>query len=144
MRLRGISDLVGICMTIKDQIFSKAFLEPTFELKREIGNVRYVLSNHGRAIHTPAARNELSSKAADEALQSCSANLLANLEGIRWYPLAKRIGGLPPKENVVQAATCLRGLSTYVYQDGSDVRQYDEIQKRVTKIEKLINLKPLE
>ena len=47
---------LAILGSIVVYVLSKAFLDPLYELRKSIGDVRFNLTFHGATIHTPAAR----------------------------------------------------------------------------------------
>ena len=138
--------LGGVLVYVIGQLLSKLFIEPAYELRKTIGEVRFALSFHAPTIHTPIGRNEESSNKAKEALMKCSSDLFARLQAIPAYDRLSYIsrGALPPKTNIEEAAVQLRGLSTYVHEEGVTANESIEvINKRVEKIEKLLDLKSL-
>lgn len=76
-----------------------------------------------------------------------SAELIAGLHAIPLYRATRAIacGVLPDQKAIERAAVQLRGLSTYVHEDGSKANEaLDIIRKRIEKVEKLLGLDPLE
>lgn len=137
----------SICVYVIGQLLSKFFIEPVYELRKTFGEVRFILAFHAPTIHTLISRSKERSNAANEALHKSSCDLIANLQAIPYYEKIRclPIGTLPPRKNVECAAIQLRGLSTYVYQEGDKANaSIDIINKRVEKIESLLCLIPLE
>ena len=123
---------------------SKAFLDPLYELRKSIGEVRFNPAFHGATIHTPAARSPDASDKAKEALMKSSSDLLAKSHAILFYVQLGFLFRLPSRDAIEKAAEQLRGLSTYVHEPESKPDNSDIIRRRVEAIEKLLDLKPLE
>lgn len=137
----------GMVLYVIGQLLSKFFIEPTHELKKAIGEVRFNLAFHAPIIHTPIGRTAERSEKAYEALMKSSCELLARVNAIPFYSRLSNLsrGFLPPKQAIVDAAVQLRGLSTYVYETGTKANNsLDTIAKRVALIEKNLGLEPLE
>ena len=137
--------LAGVTVYVLGQLLSKFFLEPLHELRKEIGNIRFTLALHRKAIHTPAGRKCETSKAAEKALLECSCNLLAKLHGIPLYLIVRHICRLPKRKDMEYVSVQLRGLSTYVHEKGDEATENIlAVNKRVCRIEKILRLQPLE
>lgn len=139
--------LGGVLVYVIGQLLSKFLIEPTHELKRVIGEVRFNLAFHAPIIHTPIARTEERSDNAYKAILKSSCELLAKVSAIPFYGLVSCIsfGFLPPKRCIREAAVQLRGLSTYLHETGDKANSHvDVIGNRVAKIEKCLNLESLE
>lgn len=139
--------LGGVLIYVIGQLLSKFLIDPAHELKKVIGEVRFNLAFYAPIIHTPIARTEERSDKAYEALLKGSCELLAKVNAIPFYGLVSRIsfGFLPSKECILEAATQLRGLSTYVHGTGDKANSHVEvIGNRVARIEKCLNLESLE
>lgn len=137
----------GVLVYVIGQLLSKFLIDPTNELKKVIGQVRFDLAFHAPTIHTPIARTQERSDEAYEALLKSSCELLAKVNAIPFYGLVSCIsfGFLPAKKCIRDAATQLRGLSTYVHETGDKANSHvDVIGNRVAKIEKCLNLESLE
>jgi len=129
------------------QLLSKFLIEPTHELKKVIGEVRFNLAYHAQAIHTPISRTPERSAKAYEALIKSSCDLLAKMNSVPFYRAVSllSVGFLPRKKCILEAATQLRGLSTYVHETGNSTASHtDVIAKRVATIERCLKLEPLE
>lgn len=135
--------LGGAIVYVMGQLLSKFLIEPTHELKKIIGEVRFNLAYHAQVIHTPISRTPERSAKAYEALIKSSCDLLAKVNAVPFYAAVSccSLGFLPRKKCIVEAATQLRGLSTYVHDATSDT---DVIAKRIAKIERCLKLEPLE
>lgn len=136
----------GILIYVAGQFLSKVFIEPANELKKVIGEVRFNLAFHAAAILTPMSRSPERSEKASEALLKSSCDLLARVDAIPSYRALSRCsqGYLPSKEAIKQAAEDLRGLSTYVFDDvEKDTNNYVEIRKKISRVERNLNLEPL-
>lgn len=137
----------GVLVYVIGQLLSKFLIDPTHELKKVIGEVRFNLAFYAPTIHTPIARTPERSDKAYEALLKSSCELLAKVNAIPFYGLVSCIsfGFLPSKKHIRDAATQLRGLSTYMHETGDKANSHVEIiGNRVAKIEKCLNLESLE
>ena len=137
----------GILVYVAGQLLSKFLIEPLYELRKSVGEVRFNLAFHASTIHTPIGRTKETSDAAGEALLKDSCNLIANLQAVPLYELIRLLsfGVLMEKVDFEKAAVELRGLSTYMHEKGAEAyASIDEIRNRVNKIEKLLQIKPLE
>jgi len=133
----GLTVFGGVLVYVTGQLISKIFIEPIHELIKAIGEVRFTLEFHAPVIHTPISRNDENSKEVYVSLMRNSCNLLARLHTIPCYSWISRQsrGFLPSKQNIVDSAIQLRGLSTYVYETGDKANEsIDVVNKRVNKI----------
>ena len=138
--------LGGVLVYVTGQLLSKFLIDPSHELKKAIGEVRFNLAFHASTIHSPIARTPERSDKAYEALLKSSCELLAKVDAIPFYRLLSRIsfGFLPSEKSIQTAATHLRGLSTHVHETGVKADSHvDTIEKRVAIIEKRLNLTSL-
>lgn len=136
----------GIAVYVTGQLFSKFFIEPIYELRKVVGEVRFSLSFHAPTIHTPNGRTKERSNKAQESLMKNSCDLIAKLHAIPIFEVTRFLsfGVLPCRKAIEDAAVQLRGLSTYVHEDGQ--KAYDSIgviNTYVARIENLLGLKPL-
>jgi hypothetical protein len=98
-----MAQLVTACITIFGsivvyicgQLLSKAFLDPLYELRKSIGEVRFNLAFHGATIHTPEARSPDASDKAKEALMKSSSDLFAKSHAILFYEELRFLFRLP-------------------------------------------------
>ena len=142
----SVTILGGVLVCVIGQLLSKFLIDPTQELKKAIGEVRFNLAFHAPIIYSPIARTPERSDKAYEALLKSSCELLAKVDVIPFYRLLSRIsfGFLPSEKSIQTAATHLRGLSTYVHETGDKADFHiDTIEKRVAIIEKQLNLTSL-
>lgn len=137
--------LTAVFISAYSQLLTKFFIEPMHDLLKAIGEVRFNLAFHAPAIHTPLARSKAASDSARDALLKSSCDLIAKLQAIPLYKVSRFIPSLPTRNDVEKAAIHLRALSTYVHDTGSKANEdLEQIHKRVSVIEKLLHLKPLE
>jgi len=139
--------LGGVLVYVLGQLLSKFVIEPTHELKKVIGEVRFNLAFYGPIIHTPISRTTERSDKAYEAFLRSSCDLFAKVNAIPFYGMVSCVscGFLPSKKSIRDAAIQLRGLSTYVHETGDRANGHVEaIGNRVSKIEKCLNLDSLE
>lgn len=139
------SAVFSILVFVVGQLISKFFIEPLHELRKVLGEVRFNLAFHAPTIHTPIGRSNESSDAARQSLMENSCDLIARLQAVPLYPIIRHLGALPNRRAIEAAAVQLRGLSTYVHEDGEKASANVEVvNKRVAKINSLLRLKPLE
>ena len=137
----------GLAVYVAGQILSKFVIEPLYELRKSFGEVRFNLAFHAPTIHTPIGRSKESSDAAREALLKNSSDLIAKLQAVPFYTAARFLsfGALPSRKAVESAAVQLRGISTYIHEEGEKANvSLDVVRKRVAKVECLLRLMPLE
>jgi hypothetical protein len=68
----GLAIFGSISVYICGQLLSKTFLDPLYELRKSIGEVRFNLALHAATIHTPAGRStDASDKAKEALMKSC-------------------------------------------------------------------------
>ena len=140
----GLTIFGGLFVYIAGQLLSKFFIEPMHELRKAIGEVRFNLAFHAPTIHTPIGRSKETSDKAKEALMKSSCDLLSKLHAVPLYAVLSTCRLLPSRKSIEDAAIQLRGLSTYVHEEGEKASESIEIiRKRVDKIERLLCLKPL-
>ncbi|MBF0165335.1 MAG: hypothetical protein HQM01_12700 [Magnetococcales bacterium] len=137
----------GIVVYVTGQLLSKFFIEPIYELRKSLGEIRFALMFHAPIIHTPIARNNDNSTSAYDALIKCSCDLMCKLYAVPLYGLTRLLacGSLPARKNLEAAIIQLRGLSTHIHEkDNRANESIDVINRRVSKIEDLLGIKPLE
>jgi hypothetical protein len=143
----AVTILGSMLVYVIGQLLSKFLIDPTHELKKAIGEVRFNLAFYRPIILTPASRTpERSDKTHDALLKSCC-ELLTKVNAIPFYGLISCIsfGILPSKKNIRDAAIHLRALSTYVHEiDDKAASHIDQIRQRVANIERCLNLESLE
>ena len=138
---------VGTLAYVIRQLLLRFIIDPTHELRKVICEVRFNLEFYAPFIHTPIARTPEQSHKVNEALRKSSCELLAKVNAIPLYGLVSYIsfGYLPPKKQIQDAATQLRGLSTYMYQTGEKAdSSLEVIENRVDMILKCLNIESLE
>lgn len=134
----------GLFVYVAGQLLSKFFIEPMHELRKATGEVRFNLAFHAPTIHTPIGRSKETSDKAKEALMKSSCDLLSKLHAIPLYAVLSTCRLFPSRKSIEDAAIQLRGLSTYVHEEGEKASESIAIiRKRVEKIERLLCLKPL-
>ena len=139
--------LAGVTIYVVGQLLSKFIIEPLHELRKIVGEVRYNLAFHAPTIHTPIGRSNETSEAARQALMDSSCSLVAKLHAVPAYTIIRHLsfGALPNRGNIEIAAIQLRGLSTYVYEEGEEAyMNIETVNRCVSRIETLLLLKPLE
>ncbi|QKK01295.1 MAG: hypothetical protein HND55_00730 [Pseudomonadota bacterium] len=134
----------GTILYVVGELLSKRYIDPIDELRRQISQVRYVLSFFAPVIHTPISRNDERSTEAARALREVSANLLSMLEllpnGGPFRRLALR--ALPPEEDIEDAAIHLRALSTHMHEMGDEADEsIQQVNARVRKIQSLLGFR---
>lgn len=136
--------LVGVIIYVVGQQLSKFLIEPMYELRKEVGNIRFNLAFHASIIHTHIGRNEEKSEDARQAFLAGSGGLLAKLHAVPAYMIVRHVGALPKGKDVEKAAVLLRGLSTYVHEEGEEAFSNIGDVRNVIQIGNLFRLKPTE
>ncbi|MFW6253922.1 MAG: hypothetical protein ACOC41_03240 [Chitinivibrionales bacterium] len=142
-----LGGLAGVTVYVIGQLLSKFLIEPLHELRKVVGEVRFNLAFHAPTIHTSIGRSKETSEAVRQALMKSSCDLIAKLYAVPGFTIFRHLsfGALPNRKDVETAAVQLRGLSTYVHEEGDKANASIEIlNKRVAMIESLPRLKPLE
>jgi hypothetical protein len=137
----------AVAVYIVGQLLSKFFVDPLYELRKTIGEVRFSLSFHAPTINTPIGRSKETSDAASDALRKNSSDLIAKLDAVPFYVVTRILsfGTFPSRKDVEAAAVQLRALSTYVHEEGPKANaSLDVIRKRIAKIKQLLRMRPLE
>jgi hypothetical protein len=137
----------GVAVFIIGQLISKFLIEPAYELRKIVGEVRFNLSYYRATIHTPIGRTKESSNDARNALMKSSCDIIARLHAVPVYPLTRTLTffTLPKKYSLELAAVRLRGLSTYIYDEDEKAHaNIEAVNSHVARIESLLRLKPLE
>lgn len=137
----------AVLVYVSGEILSKFYIEPLYNLRKTIGEVRFNLGFHGATIHTPIGRTKEKSDKAMEALLESSCKLIAQIHAVPLYGVTRftTFKVLPKRNAIESAAVQLRGLSTYLHEKGEKAfDSLDVIRNRVFKIEKLLGLKSLE
>ena len=78
----ALGAIVVVAVYVVGQLLSKFFVEPVYELRKAVGEVRFVLAFHGPTISTPIGRTEENSRAAHQAILKCSSALIADLGAV--------------------------------------------------------------
>ena len=136
----------GMFVYVAGQLLSKFLIEPTHELKKTIGEVRFNLAFYAPIIHTPISRNHKRSQETYDALMKSSCDLLVRVNAIPFYSNISRLsrGFLPPKQNIDISVGYLRVITTYVFKTGDDANDsIEQIKKMVKQIEEKLGLEPL-
>lgn len=142
----ALGAIVAIVVYVVGQLISKFFIEPIYELRKSVGEVRFMLAFHGPTIHTPIGRTRENSEDARQAILRCSSALVANLGAVPAYQLTRFLacGALPKRESVEQAVVALRGLATYMHETGEKAAAHvEQVNAKVKRISHLLQLKPL-
>jgi hypothetical protein len=134
----------GVVVFVTGQLLGKFVIEPIHELRKVIGEVRFMLAFHAPTINTPSGRSDKTSESTYGALMKCSADLLVRAEAI---PLHRFLSWasfrfVPDKRALADAAMNLRGLSTYIHERGEEANMnLNEIQRRIEIIEKKLRIR---
>jgi len=112
--------LGGVLIFALSEMFRETILKPALNLKRSIAKIQktFVMHEHsiGVAYESRVKAGDLvprTAKAADE-LTSASAQLFPAASRIACYGIARRLFGLPTKENIARAVTEVRGIRNYL------------------------------
>lgn len=142
----ALTILGGVVVFVIGQLIAKLFIEPMQALKVVINDTRVALAFHAAIINTPISRTPETSDQASQALRKCSAELFAKASSIPSYDNIARMscGYLPRQTKLNDAVRELRGLSTYVFEEGNKAMEQLEIIRKITeRIERDLGLKPL-
>lgn len=141
----AVATLVGgTVLYVVGELLSKRYIDPIDELRREISEVRYVLSFFAPIIHTPIARNEDRSTEAARALREKSAGLLSLLELLpNKGPLRQfALRSLPPELDIEEAAVQIRALSTHMHEMGDEAEEsIEQVNTRIRNIKRLLRFR---
>jgi hypothetical protein len=96
----------GVFVFVVGQVLSKFFIEPLYDLRKVIGEVRFNLAFHAPTIHTPIGGSKERSDKAEAALMKGSCELLADLHAVSLYGMIRLIsfGAIPRKRAIEDAA----------------------------------------
>ncbi len=136
----------AVTVYVIGQILLKFFVEPVYDLRKEVGKVRFNLAFYATTIHNPTGRTKELSNDAEKALMKSSCKLISQIHAVPLFNITRFLafGVIPNKKSIEDAAVQLRALTTYLHQTGERASDYLEvIGKRVEKIEKLLGLNPL-
>jgi hypothetical protein len=144
MKLGWLAAVVGFILA---QVFSKFFIEPLYELRKTIGEVRFALWAYAPEILTIVGLNKRRAEIARLALHSISGELVSKLDAVPWYWWFQQVsfGSLQSRNEIEDAARNLRALSTYIG-ESTRIDDSDSLYKRqalITKIERGLKLRPL-
>jgi hypothetical protein len=138
--------LMGVAVYTIGQILSKFFIEPIYEIRKTVGEIRFNLDFHAPAIHNPIARTEEASNAAEQALLKSSCDLISKLHAVPAYNVARHLafGALPQRQSIENAAAQLRALSSCMHETGAQAHSSKaEVAARVEKIMRFLRLEQM-
>lgn len=126
--------LVGVSVFVLGQIFLKSVIEPIQELRKVISEVLFSFVNDLATIHNAHVVNRDEALSAGRNLERLGASLLANQQLIPCYCIARRLWGLPKREEIVDASRQLSLISKSLF--GTEEEHYqllDLYRKEVCK-----------
>ena len=137
----------SVLVFVAGQLLAKYLIEPTHQLRKVIGRIRFNLLFHAGIILTPIARTDESTTIIADTLLRDSCELLTTMESIPFYSVLSRFSrtSLPEREAIEDAARNLRGLSNGIRVTGDKaMSDLDTINKRVERISTRLNLPELD
>lgn len=131
----------GVLIFVLGQLLVRFIIEPIQDLKKLLGEIRFVLVFHAPAILTPVGDKD-SEDSAQKALRKASSDLRSKIGVIPFYRLWSSVscGFLPGKKNAFEASKLLMGLSNSVHQPNRSDKNVD----RIAKVECFLNYESLE
>ncbi len=120
-----LTALLAVLVFVLTQSFLKLVLEPIQEQRRLIGEVAHALVFYANVYHvtafgTPDERRIEELEEARKALRNLAGQLRASLWTVPFYDALARVGWVPRKQDVLEAATQLIGWSTSLYGSTGD------------------------
>lgn len=133
--------LGAVMVFVTSQILGKMVIEPIQDLKKLIGEIRYVLVFHAQAILTPVGNLSEESDSA-KVLRKLACDLRSKVGAIpyydRWVALSQ--GFLPVRLDALETSKLLIGLSNSVHQ----ANRSEKNVARIAKIEQLLGFEPID
>jgi hypothetical protein len=107
----------GVIVLVIGQLVSKFMIEPTQELKKLLGDIRYSLVFYAREIHTPVEGDKERCDKAAEVLRKHSSDLRSKVAAVPCYNGIARVtfGFIPVRTSALEAAKRLMALSNSVH-----------------------------
>lgn len=111
----------GVFVFILGQLALKLIIEPIQEFRKTLADIAFALIEYANIYSNPgSAGNELENKASEE-LRKLSSRLNAQMYLIPGYSSISKPFRLPSKDNLVEAARDLIGLSNGVFKSPIDL-----------------------
>lgn len=131
----------AVVVFVASQILGKLVIEPVQDVKKLLGEIRYALVFHAQAILTPVGDPAAEDRAA-EALRKLSCDLRSKIGSVPFYDNWARVskGFLPRRQNAIEAAKELMGLSNSVHEAPRPASN----GKCIAKIERLLGFEPMD
>lgn len=128
--------IAGVFVFILGQLALKLFIEPIQEFRRTVADVSLALIEYANIYANPGVSGEDIGKRVSEELRKLSARLNALVYLLPLYNCTSKLFGLPSKNNVVNAASDLIGLSNGVFKSAanlvdSNLERAERIRKRL-------------
>lgn len=128
--------IAGVFVFILGQLALKLFIEPIQEFRRTVADVSLALIEYANIYANPGVSSEDIGKRVSEELRKLSARLNALVYLLPLYNYTSKLFGLPSKDNVVNAASDLIGLSNGVFKSAanlvdSNLERAERIRKRL-------------
>jgi hypothetical protein len=127
-----ITVLAGVLTYVLGQITVKLIIEPVQELKKSIGKVAHGMVMHASVISNPGVPTTEVMHETSKELRMLSSDLHTHLRLVPCYPKTALVFGLPSRKQILDASSCLIGLSNSVHRASENV--YDANAARVEKI----------
>ncbi|MEH2234684.1 hypothetical protein [Nostoc sp.] len=111
----------GVFVFILGQLVLKLIIEPIQEFRKTLADIAFALIEYANIYSNPGyAGNELEKKASEE-FRKLSSRLNAQMYLIPAYKSISKPFGLPSKDNLLEAASALIGLSNGVFKSPIDL-----------------------
>ncbi|MEH2319524.1 hypothetical protein [Nostoc sp.] len=111
----------GVFVFILGQLILKLIIEPIQEFRKTLADIAFALIEYANIYSNPGcADNELEKKASEE-FRKLSSRLNAQMYLIPAYKSISKLFGLPSKDNLLEAASALIGLSNGVFKSPIDL-----------------------
>ncbi len=125
--------LSGVLVYVIGQVVLKILLEPVQEMRRSIGNISHSLLYYANIIANPGVTDKEKIDDASTHLRSLSSEIQSHLYLVPMYDRTARLFRLPNRDEVMDAAKMLIGLSNSLHTAASE-NIYEKNAKRVAKI----------
>ena len=128
----------GVVTFVLGQVVLKLLIDPVQEFKKTIADIALALIEYANIYANPGVANvEVAKKASDE-FRKLSSRLNAQMYLIPSYNFTAKLFRLPSREEVVDSAKNLIGLSNGVFQSMADLSTVNTI--RADKIRSSLNI----
>jgi hypothetical protein len=116
-----ITVLSGVITFVIGQLILKLLIDPVHDFRRTVAEIALALIQYANVYANPGVAGSEVEKKSSEELRRLSSRLNAQMYLIPYYRITARIFGLPSRDKVVDAASCLIGLSNGVFKSASNL-----------------------